>query len=152
MIQRIQSIYMLVVSALTVFLMCSDIFTLYSKAETYEVGSLFVNGKDGESLYSVWPVFALLLLSAVVAFAAIFMYKSRLVQMRVNIFNMVLILGVCIVIAGYGFLLSAKYEGMTVAPNYGVLWVLPVNLILSYLALRAIGKDEALVRSLDRLR
>ena len=65
---------------------------------------------------------------------------------------MVLILGVCIVIAGYGFLLSAKYEGMTVAPNYGVLWVLPVNLILSYLALRAIGKDEALVRSLDRLR
>ncbi len=58
MIQRIQSIYMLVVSALTVFLMCSDIFTLYSKAETYEVGSLFVNGKDGESLYSVWPVFA----------------------------------------------------------------------------------------------
>lgn len=151
MIQRIQSIYMLVVSALTVFLMCSDVFTLYSKAETYEVGSLFVK-KGGESLYSVWPVFALLLVSAVVAFAAIFMYKSRLVQMRVNIFNMVLILGVCIVIAGYGFLLSAKYEGMTVAPNYGVLWVLPVNLILSYLALRAIGKDEALVRSLDRLR
>ncbi len=27
-----------------------------------------------------------------------------------------------------------------------------INIILTYLAIRAIGKDEALVRSLDRLR
>ena len=36
-------------------------------------------------------------------------------------------------------------------PNWTI--VLPiVNVILTYLAIRAIGSDEALVRSLDRLR
>lgn len=30
--------------------------------------------------------------------------------------------------------------------------ILPINIILSYLAIREIGKDEALVHSMERLR
>ena len=45
----------------------------------------------------------------------------------------------------------SSFETMSLSVKFGLAFPL-INLILDYLAIRNIGADEALVRSLDRLR
>ena len=54
----------------------------------------------------------------------------------------------------YFFYFKSNYTVEEVLPTHilGVFAIPFINIILTYLAIRAIGKDEALVRSLDRLR
>ena len=54
----------------------------------------------------------------------------------------------------YFFYFKSNTVAEDVLPTHILLpLALPIiNIILTYLAIRAIGKDEALVRSLDRLR
>lgn len=54
----------------------------------------------------------------------------------------------------YFFYFKSNTVAEDLLPTHILLpFALPIiNIILTYLAIRAIGKDEALVRSLDRLR
>ena len=54
---------------------------------------------------------------------------------------------------GYFYFATTIQETEEYTKQILLAFALPlVNIILTYLAIRAIGKDEALVRSLDRLR
>lgn len=54
---------------------------------------------------------------------------------------------------GYFYFATTIQETEEYTKQILLVFALPlVNIILTYLAIRAIGKDEALVRSLDRLR
>ena len=139
MIQRIQTIYLLIVTILGVLLCC------YPMAEVVPVeGEIFKMAMGGPLPYS-----ALIVLMPVLSFTTIFLYKKRVLQMRLCSFNIVLSI--------LTMLLSGLYIYMTykTGSKLTMKWpcvIMPINIILLYLAARAIGKDEALVRSLDRLR
>ncbi|MBN1989465.1 MAG: DUF4293 domain-containing protein [Bacteroidales bacterium] len=155
MIQRIQSLYLLVVAVLIAFI------GIYPFAEILKTSdlSLYTLGVKGllpddgtftEPLFTVTPVIVLASVSLVLALVAIFLYKKRMLQIRLCVFNIVLLVGLQGLMYYYITAATGTIEGES---SFGVVFIFPlVSAILSFLALRAIAKDEALVRSLDRLR
>ena len=79
----------------------------------------------------------------------IFLFKNRMVQSKICLFNILLIIGWYAVLALYTFVLN---DGMgTFKPGFAL--ILPaVSLILYVMARKAILADEALVRAADRIR
>ena len=117
----------------------------------YEAGftNLGVRMEDG-SLLSSWGMFAILLLSAIVAFGTIFLFRNRILQIRMTIFNSLLLVGYYLAFVAFLFVFRSRLDA-----SFHLSWglCLPfVSLVLNYLAIRAIGKDEVLVRAADRLR
>ena len=134
MIQRIQSVYLLVVTILIIICLCSP------------VGSYIGSGtKD----YAPWALFVILLVVAVLAFGTIFLFKKRMLQIRLTIFSTILLIGYYATLVTFIFML--KEESMTFSLSWTVCLPL-VAIILNWLAIRAIGKDEVLVKAYDRLR
>lgn len=140
MIQRIQTIYLLIVTILGI-LLCIFPMAEVRDAAGVNILTLVVGDKI--------PYTVLVILMPLISFISIFLFKKRIIQMRVNSFNIVLTLLTMILCGIYIYL--ACTEGSSIKFEWPVV-IMPINMILTYLAIRAIGKDEALVRSLDRLR
>lgn len=139
MIQRIQTIYLFIVTALGI----TQWF--FPFASTTEVSLGMNNCYIYAGLAAIVPV---------VSLVSIFMFKKRILQMRLNSFNIILMVFQIISMLGYFFYNKSNGNVGEIASSYILMpFALPfINIILTYLAIRAIGKDEALVRSLDRLR
>lgn len=70
--------------------------------------------------------------------------------MRLNSFNIILMIGYLGLNYYYIQNFSKQLDGVV---SYEITTIFPfVAAILTYLAIRAIGKDEALIRSMDRIR
>lgn len=135
MIQRIQTIYLLIVTILGILLCC---FPMASCGDfTLKMGCTI-------------PYSVLIVLMPCVSFASIFLYKKRVLQMRFNSFNIIVMVLTALLCVFYLYI-QRKATGAEISLLLPTV-ILPINIILSYLAIRAIGKDEVLVRSLDRLR
>lgn len=155
MIQRIQSFYLLVVVVLSTITLFSPVAGLQqeSTAMIYELNfrGLFALETGGHIFVAnTWVMTAISVLIPLIAFITLFLFKKRMLQIRLTIFNLVLMAGyyglLFIYLWQYGKSLEAKLflEVVSAFPL--------VNIVLSVLALRAIGKDEALIKSLNRLR
>ena len=156
MIQRIQTIYLVLASALSVVCMrhCIGYFSLPDGELSVKLYSLFyVLIEDGERVgsdFRFWALFAIMLIVATITFLNIFLYRQRALQMRICSFSMILL--ACWYAAYAAFVWVIKTE-LASSFRPGVVASLPlVAIILLYLAFRGIMKDEKLVRSLDRLR
>ena len=161
MIQRIQTIYLLLVVALGITLCFVPVLQLVTPEEAnelriYELGASGLNLITNEdcqpvvNLQGLWGLLVTTALIPLLALVDIFLYKKRLLQARLNIFTILLCLGYYGVLAIYVWL--AKM-------SLGVDWhILPwaaiplVCFVLTLMATRAILKDEALVRAADRIR
>ena len=93
-------------------------------------------------------------LAAVVPLIALFLFKNRMLQIRLCAVELVLLAGAEIFMAIYYYLSDRMFSQMEFhTQGFRIAIIFPIiALILDYLALRAIFKDEALVRSLDRIR
>ena len=149
MIQRIQTVYLLIVAVLAVIVLSTPLGSLITPESTInEMTNLSINAADGTVSYEPWALFAIQMVSAVIALGTIFLYKKRIVQIRLCLFNMILLVGYYITLGVFVYMLKGSNS---FTPSWSV--CLPfINIVLSWLALRAIGKDEALVRSLNSLR
>ena len=149
MIQRIQSVYLVVVSILMVLCMCNPIGSIIANTnEISEFGNLFITLPDGTKDYAPWALFVILLVVAVLAFVTIFLFKKRMLQIRLTIFSSVMLIGYYLTLAAFIFMLADE-------TSFSASWTicLPfVGIILNWLAIRGIGADEALVKAYDRLR
>lgn len=150
MIQRIQSVYLFLITVLAVVTLCLPIGRfLQDGVLTAELYNLYLTPADGESVYAPWALFALLLLVAVSSFGCIFLFKKRMLQVRIIIFNALLLVGYYIAYGVFAFLLGKTWGTFALGWAAGMP---AIALILDYLAFRAVMKDEMIVRSLDRLR
>lgn len=152
MIQRIQSVYLLLVTVLLVVAMCMPMghFIGADGVTVSTFKSLGLYMADG-SFRSTWGLFGILLLSAIIVFGTIFLFRNRMLQVRMTIFSSVLLIGFYIAFTVFAFMLKDGAE--TVSFRLGWALCLPaVSIILNYLAFRAIYKDELMVRAADRLR
>ena len=143
MIQRIQTVYLLLISIISGGLIfVFDVWTVSGKKEF--VLDLFA--KDSFSYQSIPLAF---FASAVVAFITIFLFRNRQLQFvmgRVVILINLFLLGMLIY-------LSLNLPGEAAASEKGIGMFLPTLAILfSVMANKAIKKDEDLVKSVDRLR
>lgn len=104
---------------------------------------------DGSHDYSVWVLFAILLITCPIALIAIFMYHNRIVQSRFCLFNILLIIGWYAVYAVFTLNLKETVGEYNISFSS----ILPmISLILYFMARKAIISDEALVRAADRIR
>ena len=150
MIQRIQSVYLLAVALLMTVFMCNPVGSVIGAgSEISEFGNLCISLPDGTKDYAPWALFALLLVSALVALVTIFLYKKRMLQIRFTLFNSILLIGYYVVLGV--FVATTLAEEDTFSPSWQVCFPF-IGIVLNWLAIRAIGKDEVLVRAYDRLR
>lgn len=152
MIQRIQSLYLLVSFVLVEIMFFFPLAHLTSNKGVYEFLYRGIPAiKEGEpALFVAYPVAILLGVIALVSLLTIFLYKKRMLQIRLIIFNMICMLGS--IGLGY-YMINSQAKELTAVVDYSIINAFPlVAMVLSYLALRAIGKDEALIRSMDRIR
>ena len=150
MIQRIQTLYLLLATALMSLTLFLPLATITSSVEEVVVKAF----SAGESSL---PLYLGLLLSAttLLPFVTIFLFKNRLAQIRLCVSEIVMLLGSAVVIALYCYrvcdLLSEVQDNSIFTLGFASLMPV-VSIIFVVLALRGIAKDEALVRSLDRIR
>ena len=149
MIQRIQTIYLLVVSILMIVCMCTSVGSIISADnEISAFTNLSITMADGTKDYAPWALFVILLLVAALSFGTIFMFKKRMLQIRLTIFSIVMLIGYYLTLATFIFMLA---DNASFTPSWTI--CLPfVAIVLNWLAIRAIGADEALVKAYDRLR
>ncbi len=159
MIQRIQTLYLLLVVVCSVLLCCfAPIQFMTPKTEAiqqrYEMNFAHLQNTTDlaavENVQSIWALPVLVIAIGAIALLTIFLFKRRLLQARLCIFNMVLMLGYYIVLAVYIFFACKQLHVDWFINMWAALPL--VSIILTVLAMRAIAKDEALVRAADRLR
>ena len=141
MIQRIQSIYLL----LTTALMAVFLFLPIAQFDTTDgIYSFTAQGISTVEAMTT-PVIAVL------SFITIFLYKNRPTQARICMINAFFLVTFYIVIFLSGYTFREDLSASNI--SWTAYIVMPfVALILDILAYKAINKDERLVRSLDRIR
>jgi len=154
MIQRIQTIYLLAAAFLLAFFFFVPFSTFMVEPQMVKylflVSGLSSDGITSESVYSTIPLLILSILVFAMSTITIFLFKKRMIQIRLCIINTILLIGMQGLLYYY---VVAVSKLLSTSPQYGIIFIFPiVSAILSFLALRSIAKDEALVRSLERLR
>lgn len=147
MIQRIQSLYLLIVTGLLIATTCLPLgyFTDSTGKHPFNVFGVVINGFH----FSTTGLFFILLLSTTIALATIFLFKNRVLQVRMTVFNSLLLVGYYIAFAV--FYVSLKAETGIYSWGWGLCLPL-VAIILNVLIIRAVKKDELMVKAADRLR
>ena len=155
MIQRIQTVYFLAIVILSSLAFFMPVATLYDAVNTFSLDYRgFVTEILGETIFlnsaNTWSLKIISGLIPLIALTIIFLYKKRSLQLRLSLVNMILMLGY------YAILFLTVTQG-TKSLEAILSWKIPASfplvcIILNWLAFRAIGKDIALLKSLNRLR
>ncbi|HNS30361.1 MAG TPA: DUF4293 domain-containing protein [Tenuifilaceae bacterium] len=154
MIQRIQTVFLMIAFIILTFQFWFPFAEIVGTSEQhiFELGfSGLKNVNEGQKIaFESLPLSILMLACTAIPFITIFLYRKRMIQIRLSIINIVLLLGLQGV---FYFYYSAALKALSGSGTMKIIFVFPlVAAILTFLALRAIARDEALVRSLDRLR
>ena len=129
MIQRIQSVWLFLIAALAAFLVFLPMADQQSE---------LINGLSYNILFKAESI-----LVAILSLVTLFLYKYRSLQIKFC-FGILFLL-----IVSFITLFDWNIRIMDAIIPF---LVVPVSMALSVLAIRAIKKDEKLIRSLDRLR
>lgn len=152
MIQRIQSIWLLLASLTICTLLIVPMVTTTVGGIEYQVLATGLYQKTAGLTTKVEAFLPLLISTIAVAlmcFINIFNFRKRAIQKRIIIANVVLIIGLSFWCSQY----AKKIPGGLETANYSVGMFLPVIAILfCILAVRGINNDEKLLKSADRLR
>ena len=156
MIQRIQSIYLLVAGLVTIVLLFIPIGTLTSELGFYTYTPFTVHVINTDLVVAKTYFVAILLsLSSIISFVTIFLYKKRKLQVCLINFNMLVILATLLtmlyIYPKFVFSKIPELNNTVLEYNYVIL-IIALTAMGFYMAKKAILKDEALVRSSERLR
>lgn len=151
MIQRIQSVYLLLTAILMAVTVYSPLLILQGSDMTSTFRCIGIYEEPFEPIYWTCGVLFLAIISALLSFINIFLYKKRKVQIKVcNIISLLIILFYATV-GIYYYTGSSKLGITNITITYGL--ILPViALIFNILACIKIKADERLVQSLNRIR
>ncbi len=150
MIQRIQSVYLLLVAVLAIITAALPIGAFYTDTDVYEMTNLYYTLPDGTLYYGPAILCALLIVAAVIAVMTIFLYRKRMRQIRLTVINTFVLAAYYLAVVC--FIVFAEEQDDS---GFTLSWplCLPlVSIILNWMAVRAIHKDEMLVKSYDRIR
>ncbi len=164
MIQRIQSVYLVLVMSLGIILCFVPVLQLNTPLDAsvqrmWTLGALGLDEitPDLDNMFlqpvelkGLWGLLLSTLLIPILACVDLFLFKKRLLQARLNIFTVLLTIGYYGIIYLYAKLAEVS---MGVEWHMTVWCAIPaVCTVLLLMATRRILADEALVRSADRIR
>lgn len=150
MIQRIQSIYLLIAGLVMLAMYNVPVAVFTSGELSYNLFACHIlHPISGEMVINVVPMAVLPLLSLFLSLFALLKFKNRTFQMKLGKLN-VLVLLVLIVVQGIYFVRLANMLGQG-KPGFSAIVPL-IAIILVFMANKAIRKDDNLIRSADRIR
>ncbi len=152
--QRIQSLYLFIAICLnlSIYALTLAEVKMGESLSTFNLYGL----TDGEGVALVSNIYLSILctLSALIGLIVIFLFKKRQLQIKLGQLNLLVQLGfMAAIFFAIDAAISEAFAGQEAVVSYGIgalLSILPTVLI--YLAIRAVKKDEALVRAADRIR
>lgn len=132
-----------VCTPLAVLIGASDSFYLFKSMGVFENGLTLV--------YPSWGIAVCAVISALVSFVSIFLFKKRKLQIKMSYVSIVFIILFYAAFAAYLYTGQVALEAKFSKVEYGL--ALPaISLIVMVLALTKIKADERLVQSLNRIR
>jgi hypothetical protein len=152
MIQRIQTIFLLLAAiAQALFLAYPISYYILESNEAITYYAAGYKNTAGELIAPTLPIHILAWAILGLILTSIFLYKKRILQIRICIYSILLNLGMI----GLLVIQTANFSKINAvnAHSYNFTMVLPIAIIiLIFLAFRGIRKDELLVKAYDRLR
>lgn len=150
MIQRKQTVFLFLALLATIACLCLPVgsFEPQGMGTENQLMNLWINEANGGRNFSVWALFAILLVTCPINTFAIFDYHNRKRQARFCMFSMLMIIGWYIV---YGVFSQVLMPGFTFHVGFAACLPL-IAFILLWFARHSILADEALVRAADRIR
>ncbi len=150
MLQRIQSVFlvfaaaaMLVASVTPLLIFQYDAFPAVLKA-----AGVYVGGQVNDA---TWPLLGVGIVSAVLSLFTVFLYGNRKLQIRLSVFTCILMVGFYLYVGGIVYMLYAADSFFFGKIGIGIAMPL-IAIVFTVLAIGRIKADEALVKSLNRLR
>jgi hypothetical protein len=141
MIQRIQTIFLLIASALGILSLKTSFYTGHRISDSIPKQVIDVTASYNILLTTVTVA------TATVAFLTIFLFKNRKLQMRIAITSLVLSLVTLLLYYWQSKSFDANESSLTLTA------IVPIGIpVMIILAIRGIYKDEKLIKSVDRLR
>lgn len=157
MIQRIQTLYLLIVTALmAVTLFCPLVYIAVDGTQV-TLSAFSISDAEGVLSHASAWLGGLLILTTALPLVTIFLFNNRPLQIRLCGVLCVLLVGAIALIGGFTYSIvnnifaDFAISWSNIAFRFPVIMPL-INLIITPIAMRAILKDEVLVRSLDRIR
>ena len=180
MLQRIQSVYLFIVTVLTAlmtflplggFMTGSERISLKMCGFVYNPTSLNsivsadafapaadvleeVSNAAAEPISSAWGLVITIIAATILPLVTIFLYKKRMLQFRLCIVEMILLCGIVLFEAFYLWLGYRNLSDFNLTAFFvPIAAIFPVfSLIFTWLAQRGIKKDILLLKSMDRIR
>lgn len=143
MIQRIQSIWLLLSSIAATLIFFIPVMNFQPGKE------IQILSADGNNLsFMMIPIWPFLLIAIFIPLISVFQFRNRLLQIRLGVYA---ILVHVIVFLMLGAIHLAELPQSIMSFDLGIV-LIPLAMVFLFLAIRAIRKDEKLVRSVDRIR
>lgn len=151
MIQRIQTLYLLIALGLLVAVNFFPLVTVtFGAASTCVVSSTGVT-EIPDSTFWTWGLVGFSALAALLALVAIISYGNRRRQMSLCTYGILACVGFYACLGIQAWVINSAYQNVSFMPELA--GQLPLIAVVFFiLAGRAIKRDEALVRSVDRIR
>ncbi|MBN7811378.1 DUF4293 domain-containing protein [Algoriphagus sp. H41] len=156
MIQRIQTVFLFLVVVCMGVTIGTGLWEQAVEGQVWQLNAFVLENLDADgeviSATSKWYLAALAAFAGLLALISIFQYKDRGRQMMLNMVNSLLMVG----LVATTFLTTNGLNselGIEVSGTYKIgFWAILVAMVCNMVANRFIRKDEALVRSVDRIR
>lgn len=149
MLQRKQTLFLIASIALIVFTLLNHFVS--TTVIFFSAFKLNFTDTGIEKTISSYPIAIFLIVLAVIHLFSVFLYKSRIVQMRFVIFSMILSVGFYGLLLFYHFMVAevvdikfSQYHFSLVSPLLAA--------VFDFLALNGIRGDEKIVRDSERFR
>ena len=159
MIQRIQSLFLLVIALSGIIFLFTPILEIINYESFYTMNAFNVFEMENNVKTPLKSNIGLAIMSIIITLLSgiiIFLYKNRPLQIKLSKF-LILLLALELAAlffysdAAKSFLSDTTKDQISISYKIGV--VIPIiSLIFAYLTIRFIKKDDELVRSADRLR
>jgi hypothetical protein len=155
MIQRIQSLYLLLTTLLSLLFLKGSFLSFIDKSEsvikiTFK-GILRDTYRQGfELIEKLLPLSVIIILIPALSMITIFFFKKRKIQLRLALSGIILAAGLILISIYYSFFVNIKY-GAALLPGFKMVFPVLI-LIFAILAYGGIRKDDRLIKSYDRLR
>ena len=160
MIQRIQSLYLLLAAVAMAMMVFFPLGWIIAGGEEYRLLAFGLETAPQEGIVqqvsSTMGLGIIVCVAALLPFVTIFLFKNRMLQFRLCMAEFALLLGAQAMALLFLYRLAGiftKEFEMEAAVSLGLPMFLPVvAAILNWLALRGIKKDIILIKSLNRIR
>ena len=145
---------MLIVTALMAVTLFAPLAWFAGEAGEFGLYAFSLKTAAGEAVQPTVYMGVVLALACVLPFITIFLFKRRLLQLRLCVVEMVLLVGSAVMEGVYYFLSYRVFAEQTFHTQVlKPAVVLPlVCLLFAYRAARAVFRDELMVRAADRIR